>query len=561
MELTTFFENFESLISTPKGVQKLRQLILQLAVMGKLVPQDSSDEPASILLEKIRQEKEKLVKEGKIKKEKPLAAIKPSEIPYELPPGWEWVRLGDVAELKIGKTPSRNEPQYWEDQDYSWINISDMKHGETINISKQYVSQKAYDKVFKGKISPQGTLLMSFKLTIGKMSLLGIDAFHNEAIISIIPYVEDLKQYLFKCLSVFEIDKEKNKAIKGNTLNKNSLNRIILAIPPLAEQHRIVATVDRLLALCDELEIQKNKQQANLILLGKTANISLINVQSPEEFNRNWRLIFENFESIYSTPENVTQLRQAILQLAVMGKLVPQNSSDEPASILLEKIRQEKEKLVKEGKIKKEKPLAAIKPSEIPYELPHGWEWVRLGDVAELKIGKTPSRNEPQYWEDQDYSWINISDMKHGETINISKQYVSQKAYDKVFKGKISPQGTLLMSFKLTIGKMSLLGIDAFHNEAIISIIPYVEDLKQYLFKCLSVFEIDKEKNKAIKGNTLNKNSLNRIILAIPPLAEQHRIVATVDRLLLCCDQLEQKLTQASKNREELVEVMVNEFI
>ncbi|SDK95240.1 type I restriction enzyme, S subunit [Clostridium cochlearium] len=186
----------------------LKDKILQLAIQGKLVEQDKNDEPASVLLDRIKEEREKLIKEGKIRKPKKLPSIEEEEKPFEIPEGWEWVRLGNLVEFKIGKTPKRSNADYWDNGEYPWFSISDIEDGEIIYDSKEKISEKAYTDIFKGDISPKGTLIMSFKLSIGKMSILGVDGFHNEAIISIFPICDSeeiTKMYLFKIMNGLDI--------------------------------------------------------------------------------------------------------------------------------------------------------------------------------------------------------------------------------------------------------------------------------------------------------------------------------------------------------------------
>ena len=232
-------------------------------------------------------------------------------------------------------------------------------------------------------------------------------------------------------------------------------------------------------------------------------------------------------------------LRKAILQYAVEGKLVNQDIHDEPASILYEKIMAEKENLIKQGKIKKEKPLPPITDDDIPYNIPENWKWVRLGEICNLSIGKTPERKTAEYWKDGIYNWVAISDMINGGLINQTKEKISQIACSKVFKKNILPIGTLLFSFKLTIGKLSLLNIPAYTNEAICAITPYLYDnIKYYLLKILPILNLLDNANDAIKGKTLNLQTLPLILVPLPPLKEQERIVKKVDELLTYCNKL-----------------------
>lgn len=249
-------------------------------------------------------------------------------------------------------------------------------------------------------------------------------------------------------------------------------------------------------------------------------------------------------------------LKNSILQEAIEGRLVPQDPKDEPAAVLLQRIREEKAKLVKEKKIKKDKNESIIyrnadghwmerfedkkRPEvcideEIPFEIPETWEWCRLGKIVNTHPGKTPPRGDMRYWSDGKYPWVSISDMKQDGIITDTKEKVSEYAATKAFGNKISKAGSLLMSFKLTIGRTCLLGIDAYHNEAIITIETLCDSnnyTRDYLSKILPVISNWGESKDAIKGSTLNAKSIYNLLIPLPPLSEQHRIVSQLERLL-----------------------------
>ena len=280
--------------------QQLKNSILKLAIQGKLVPQDSSDEPASVLLSRIREEKQRLVDEKIIKKEKALAPITEEEKPFDIPDSWEWVRLGEIASLYIGKTPERGNTAFWSDNDYPWISISDMTEYGHVKTTKECISKKASALCFR-RISPMGSLIMSFKLTVGRTSILDIDAFHNEAIVTIERFCDDnnfIRDYLFYLLPLLSNMGDSKDAIKGKTLNSTSLNNLIIPLPPLAEQHRIVAKIEELLPFVEEYDEAQKK-------------LDKLNDGLPEK------------------------LKKSVLQQAIMGRLGTQNDKDEPASELL----------------------------------------------------------------------------------------------------------------------------------------------------------------------------------------------------------------------------------
>ena len=236
--------------------ERLKKSILQEAIEGRLVPQDPKNEPASVLLDKIRKEKAKLAKEGKLKK-KDLeeTPISEDEKPFEIPESWEWCHFGEIVNMQMGKTPPRGDSLHWLNGTDSWVSISDMKDYGHIQTTKEKVSKYAVEHIFRNK-SPEGTLLMSFKLTVGRTSILDIPAFHNEAIISIYPYVDinnSFRNYLFYLLPLLSNLGDSKDAIKGKTLNSTSLNDLLIPLPPLAEQRRIVAKIEELFEKIDKL--------------------------------------------------------------------------------------------------------------------------------------------------------------------------------------------------------------------------------------------------------------------------------------------------------------------
>ena len=249
---------------------KLKKSVLQEAIQGKLVSQDPNDEPASVLLERIKEEKGKLFKEGKLKKKDLVDSVIfkgddnkyyetidgkteciDEEIPYDLPSNWAWTRLGNVAKMTIGKTPARGDQRYWSNGEYSWVSISDMKDLGVISATKERISAIAV-KELMGNISPKGSLLMSFKLTVGRTSLLDMDAYHNEAIVTVLPLIDEcntFRNYLFRTLPLLSVAGDSKDAIKGKTLNSQSLSRLLIPLPPMSEQERIVQELQRVTSL------------------------------------------------------------------------------------------------------------------------------------------------------------------------------------------------------------------------------------------------------------------------------------------------------------------------
>ena len=265
----------------------------------------------------------------------------------------------------------------------------------------------------------------------------------------------------------------------------------------------------------------------------------------------NAELLLDHFDRIVEAPGAVSRLRRFVLDLAVRGKLVPQKVDEGTAQDVLEAI----------GGLGSSVPFQEGMPAEPPFLLPESWQWVRLNAVVNFSIGKTPSRHEDRFWNSKDYQWVSIADMADGGVVTRTKEAVSSRAYEEVFKGSPSPVGTILMSFKLTVGRVSRLGVSAFHNEAIISIYPLLQELDPYLFRFLGTFSQWAVTKNAIKGATLNKSSLNNLLLALPPLAEQHRIVAKVNELMALCDELEQQLEVQTNTAKHLLESVLDQVL
>ncbi|MBM3769097.1 MAG: restriction endonuclease subunit S, partial [Acidobacteria bacterium] len=237
MNAERLLAHYEQIADAPDAIGRLRRFILDLAVRGKLVPQDPDDEPASELLKRIAKEKARLVKAGEIKDKPPLPAVAIADMPFPIPPKGEWVRFANFVDFSAGRTPSRNDTSFWNNGDHAWVSIADMEDGQVLAATKETVSDKARERVFGSEPETPGTILMSFKLTIGKIARLGVPAFHNEAIISIRPHLAELDAYLFKVLPQFARQGETKGAIKGATLNRDSISNILFPLPPLAEQH------------------------------------------------------------------------------------------------------------------------------------------------------------------------------------------------------------------------------------------------------------------------------------------------------------------------------------
>lgn len=395
------------------GIKKLRELILELAVRGKLVPQDPNDEPASELLKRIAAEKAELVKQGKIKKQKPLPEISEDEKPFELPEGWEWVRLGTLGYTQTGGTPSKSNAEYY-GNDIPFIKPADIT-AQGVIYDNEGLSIKGAETL--GRVAPSGSILMVCIGTIGKCQVINRTCSFNQQINSITPF-SDISDFIYLDVSSSYFQSlawDYSSSTTIAILNKGKWESLLVPIAPLSEQARIVTNVKKLMSLCDQLEQQSLTSLDAHQQLVETLLSTLTDSPNAEELTENWARISQHFDTLFNTEASIEALKQTILQLAVMGKLVPQDPDDEPASELLKRIEQEKAQLVKEGKIKKQKPLPPVSDEEKPFELPAGWKWCRLGDLAIGSEAGWSPQCEPHPRNGDDWGVLKISSVTWGE--------------------------------------------------------------------------------------------------------------------------------------------------
>ncbi|ECC1504633.1 restriction endonuclease subunit S [Salmonella enterica subsp. houtenae] len=376
------------------GIKKLRELILELAVRGKLVPQDPNDEPASVLLKRIAAEKAELVKLGKIKKPKPLPEISEEEKPFELPEGWEWVRLEDVTDnIHYGYTASADVTKK-----VKLLRITDIQDDKVIWRNVPGCEIKDSD-IEQYQLQPNDIVIARTGGTVGKSYL-----------VDDLQYIAVFASYLIRLKYIKFTNANYTKIFLGSQLywlqlyngvtgtgqpnvNGNTLKKMFFPLPPSSEQNKICSRVQTLLNLCDQLEQHSLTSLDAHQQLVETLLTTLTDSQNADELAENWARLSEYFDTLFTTEASIDALKQTILQLAVMGKLVPQDPNDEPASELLKRITQEKVQLVKDGKIKKQKPLPPISDEEKPFDLPSGWVWCLFEDVVDIQSGITKGRN------------------------------------------------------------------------------------------------------------------------------------------------------------------------
>lgn len=473
--------------------QDLKNSILQLAIQGKLVPQDANDEPASVLLERIKAEKKKLIEEKKIKKEKPLAEITEDEMPFEIPESWVWCRISDISDSYIGLT---YRPSDVSENGTVVLRSSNIQNGKIDLNDVVKVNVPITEKL---TVHENDILICarngSSKL-VGKSAIITKDAdgmsFGAFMAICKTPYSKYVYQYLQSDLFFSQL-RQVSGTTTINQLTQKNFNSFLIPLPPLSEQHRIVAKIEELMPLIDEYDKAQKELDA-------------LNSAMPE------------------------QLKQSLLQEAIMGKLGTNNPDDEPASELLKRIREEKAQLIKEKKIKKEKPLPEITEDEKPFEIPENWEWCRIGDLFMHNNGKqlNKSKQEGIYMD-----YITTSNLYWDYFLldNVKQMPFEQSEIERCQAKK----GDLLVCEGGDIGRACIWNYDypimlQNHIHKLRAYIPLATRYFYYIF--YNYNKCGKIGGKGIGIQGLSSNVLHNILIPLPPLAEQHRIVEKLDALL-----------------------------
>nr|WP_298169474.1 restriction endonuclease subunit S [uncultured Pseudomonas sp.] len=542
-------DNLPLLAGAPNGVKKLRELILELAVRGKLVAQDPSDEPASELLKRIAEEKARLVVEGKIKKQKDLTDAPEPAITFPLPVGWAATSIGEATICRDGeRVPVSQAERDGRDKVFDYYGASGV-------IDK--IDGYLFDKPLL-LVGEDGANLINRSTPIAFMAR-GRYWVNNHAHV-----LDGISEELLLYIELYFNAIDLKPYVTGTAqpkMNQSKMNGIPVGLPPAAEQHRIVAKVDELMALCDRLEAQQADAESAHAQLVQALLDSLIQASDATDFATNWQRLAEHFHTLFTTEPSIDALKQTLLQLAVMGKLVPQIPSDQPASELLKRINEEKARLVAEGKLKKQKPLAEIAEVEKSFELPEKWEWVRLEEIAQVGTGATPLRTNPKYFEPATINWVTSGETSQ-DHIHATEQKVSPLALTET-NLTVYPPHTLVIAMYgqgKTRGQISELLIDACTNQACAAIQMFDQDESHRRYvKYFFVKSYDDIRLLAAGGAqpNLNLGKIKETVLPLPPAAEQHRIVAKVDQLMALCDQLKTRLTQARQLNEKLASTLV----
>ena len=487
--------------------KELKNALLQEAVQGKLVPQIASEGNARDLLDQIKKEKAKLVKKEKLKKEKPLPEITTEYIPFDIPENWCWCKLGDIVNKLTDGT--HRTPKYVE-KGIPFLSVKNLSSGKMDFENTKFITLEEHKELYARCNPEKGDMLLTKVGTTGipviNDSDIEFSLFVSVALIKFNHNFLDAKFFLYLLQSPLVQDqaKENTRGVGNKNWVMDAIANTLLILPPLAEQKRIVTAIEKFMPLIDEYGRKENE----LTVLNK---------------------------------EIAKKLKNAILQEAVQGKLVPQIAVEGNAKDLLGEIKKEKAKLVKEGKLKKEKPLPEITEDEIPYDIPENWCWCRLGYICEIARGGSPRPIKDYLTTNEDgYNWIKIGDTdKNGKYINHTEEKIKKEGLHKT---RLVHKGDFLLTNSMSFGRPYILNIEGCIHDGWLVISPSKDIFnKDYLYYLLSSEFAYNQFCDSVSGavvKNLNSDKVREALFPLPPLIEQKRIVEAIEKILPLCEKL-----------------------
>ncbi len=559
LEEPALLRGFELLAMAEGGLEKLRELILALAVQGRLVSQDSFDEPASSSLMRIRAAKEQLIASEKTKRRATMNHTANVEPTTKLPDGWEWAHLSELVTVLNGRAYAK--------QEFLDAGTPVLRVGNLFTSKHWYYSNLQLED---DKYCDAGDLLFAWSASFGPFIWAGPKVIYHYHIwkLALHSETEFYKNYLY----TFLLKKTQEMKASGHGVSmlhitKEAVEKIAVPVPPLAEQHRIVARVEELMALCDELEARGRLADEQHARLTTTLFDALTASDSAQTLADNWQRIATHFDLLLDRPQAIDALEQTILQLAVRGLLVPQDTSDEPASKLLARIRVEKDRLVTEGKIRRDKPVSPVSDEEKPFEVRPGWEWAPFGTLVNVSSGITLGRKTtPMKPVTLPYLRVaNVQrwhlDLDHVKTITVAENELPRFLLEP---------GDLLLTEGGDWDKVGRTCIWQGDIELCLH--------QNHLFKARGVLPewspawaelylnstdartfFARASKQTTNLASVNSTQLKSCPFPVPPLAEQHRIVARVEQLRSLCDDLRGRLNKVRATQTHLAETLATE--
>lgn len=545
------------------GIEKLRELILQLAVSGKLLDQCVTDVPASNLLNDAETYISRMESKGRKRKQNSFKDVGSGEIRFALPRGWKSVRLGQLGDWGAGATPLRSTSSFY-GGGIPWFKSGELSQ-DFISASEETVTELALEKCSLRINKPGDVLLAMYGATIGKASILEVSATTNQAVCACSPYPGVSSRFLLLLLKAMRTNFISQGA--GGAQPNISREKIIAtpaAIPPIEEQERIIVAVDELMLLCDKLQSESIEATLSHELLVKNFLSALIKSDSHKLFDASRQRIFTSFEVLFKTPNSIKVLKHSLLELALMGKLTSQRRDEESADELLKQIEDEKNSLIFSGSIKKDKPPPLISEDEKIFPLPPGWQWARLQTVIDVRDGTHDSPKESM--DANSFPLVTSKDFSEGEINFDEAKRISAADHEEISKRSFVEKFDILFSMiGGNIGNQVMVTTDQPFSIKNVALFKYYnrELTNPFFIKKYSEYLASKLQSSAVGGAQpfVSLGQLRALVIALPPKQEQIRIVEKLDQLLLLCDKLEMYLKEANQLKKKIADVLVEQAL
>jgi type I restriction enzyme S subunit len=557
--LQTFFQKFDLFADAPNAVARMRELVLELAVRGKLVVQNATDEPAHTLLERIRKTKERLISERAIRRQDtdPLGE---DEAPFSIPESWVWTRLGEIGDWGSGSTPARGNHELY-GGGIAWLKSGELNDNQALTGSEETITELAVKTCSFRQNQPGDVLLAMYGATIGKVAILAEPAVTNQAVCGCTPLDGVSTRYLFSFL--VSQRSRFHAASEGGAQPNISKVKIVafpIPLPPLAEQKRIVAKVDALMGLCDRLEAQQQEREEQANNLARASLARFAEAPTPANLN----LLFPSSFNIQPS-----DLRKSILTLAVQGKLVPQDPNDEPAEELLARIARKRTELLKaaypnrdEASTQMRKQEAQLLPDGLESLAP-GWSWATLIQASLLVVD---CHNKTAPYVQSGIRLLRTTNIRDGLLNLTEPKFVDDATYER-WSARCKPEpGDVLITREAPMGEVCIIpeGMKVCLGQRmmLIRLVPGTMDQKYLLYSLMAPDLMERVQDKPVGATVqhLRVGGVETLLTPVPPLAEQRRIVAKVSELMALVDELETQLAASRATAEKLLNALVAEL-
>ncbi len=560
--MTVLTDHLPLLASAPNGIKKLRELILELAVRGKLVPQDPSDEPASELLRQIAENKERLRSSGKLKRQKSLAQVDSSEEPFEVPRGWEWVRLGEISNFGITSKVASIPDDAW------LLDLEDVEKDSSRLIQRKLFSERRSlsDKnsflkgdVLYGKLRPY----------LNKVLVSDDDGFCTTEILPFRchgPFNAHFFKFALMSPYFLSYVNAKSYGMKMPRLGTEDGRQALVPLAPLAEQSRIVAKIDELMALCDTLETQQTNAESAYARLVQALLDSLTYASDADDFASSWQRLSKHFDTLFTTEASIDALKQTVLQLAVMGKLVRQDPGDEPASDLLIRIQSDRKLSIACGRSKPQRDTTDLDLADASTEIPDSWSWIKFDDLIDPEFPIAYGVLVPGPNVKNGIPFVRIADLDLVDPPRTPEKFISIDVDEKFQRTRLHG-GEILMGVVGSIGKLGIAPpswAGANIARAICRIVPSPQVSRSYVIWLLQSVQMRHRflgDVRRLAQPTLNIGLIRSALTPLPPFKEQARIASKLDELMSLCDQLKSRIRQERDLSQQLASSLVERAV